>query len=240
MRFLKSRLGQRQTVVVIFLSLLACWLLPPAFAQDQTAQPADQAPVSFDPAPPEKVATPQTPVIGGEAKPTEDKTSGKPDEAPASAIKLGPGDLVEVGVYGVPELTTKARVSNDGDLYLPLIDYVHVGDLSLEESQKRDFHRGIGALRVNDDHRSHVAQGAQATGQIVSFIADGNNHRHRQLGRRRAVALQFRTLFYFLHRPLALNILLTPALQDKQRPWARPRSLSSQEIRPHLARAFGT
>jgi polysaccharide export outer membrane protein len=43
---------------------------------------------------------------------------------------------VEVSVYGVPELTTKARVSNDGDLYLPFIDYVHVGDLSLEESQK--------------------------------------------------------------------------------------------------------
>jgi polysaccharide export outer membrane protein len=43
---------------------------------------------------------------------------------------------VEVGVYGVPELATKARVSNDGDLYLPLIDYVHVGGLSLEEAQK--------------------------------------------------------------------------------------------------------
>lgn len=51
-------------------------------------------------------------------------------------MKLGPGDLVEVSVYGVPELATKARVSNDGDLYLPLIDYVHVADLTLEESQK--------------------------------------------------------------------------------------------------------
>lgn len=51
-------------------------------------------------------------------------------------MKLGAGDLVEVTVYGVPELATKARVSNDGNLYLPLVDNVHVADLSLEEAQR--------------------------------------------------------------------------------------------------------
>jgi len=54
----------------------------------------------------------------------------------SSRIKLGPGDLVEINVYGVPELSTKARVSSAGDLYLPLVDYVHVGDLTLEEAQR--------------------------------------------------------------------------------------------------------
>jgi polysaccharide biosynthesis/export protein len=43
--------------------------------------------------------------------------------------------LLEVSVYNVPELTTKARVGNSGDVYLPLIDYVHVGDLTVEEAQ---------------------------------------------------------------------------------------------------------
>jgi polysaccharide export outer membrane protein len=38
-------------------------------------------------------------------------------------------------VYNVPELTTKARVSNSGDVYLPLVDYVHVGGLTQEEAQ---------------------------------------------------------------------------------------------------------
>ncbi len=52
-----------------------------------------------------------------------------------SALRLGPGDLLEVGVYNVPELSTKARVGNSGDVYLPLVDYVHVGDLTLEEAQ---------------------------------------------------------------------------------------------------------
>src|SRR5580692_2579897 len=53
----------------------------------------------------------------------------------ASPLKLGPGDLLEVGVYNVPELATKARIGNSGDIYLPLIDYVHVGDLTVEEAQ---------------------------------------------------------------------------------------------------------
>jgi polysaccharide export outer membrane protein len=79
------------------------------------------------------VATPQTPVAKPDAKTAN--TSDKPG-AGSTPVKLGPGDLVEIGVYGVPELATKARVSNDGDLYLPLIDYVHVSGLSLEEAQR--------------------------------------------------------------------------------------------------------
>jgi polysaccharide biosynthesis/export protein len=53
----------------------------------------------------------------------------------SSLLKLGSGDLLEVSIYNVPELSTKARVGNSGDVYLPLIDYVHVGDLTVEEAQ---------------------------------------------------------------------------------------------------------
>jgi polysaccharide biosynthesis/export protein len=52
-----------------------------------------------------------------------------------SSIRLRSGDLIEVSVYNVPELSTKARVGNSGDVYLPLIDYVHVGDLTADEAQ---------------------------------------------------------------------------------------------------------
>src|ERR1700691_1533763 len=52
-----------------------------------------------------------------------------------SSLRLGQGDLLEVNVYNVPELSTKARVGTSGDVYLPLIDYVHVGDLTVEEAQ---------------------------------------------------------------------------------------------------------
>jgi polysaccharide export outer membrane protein len=50
-------------------------------------------------------------------------------------VKFGAGDLLEVSVYNVPELATKARVSNSGEIYLPLIDYIHVAGLTQEEAQ---------------------------------------------------------------------------------------------------------
>jgi len=61
-----------------------------------------------------------------------------PQSTPAlvnSNVKLGIGDLVEVNVFGVPELSTRSRISNGGDVYLPLIDYVHVVDLTVKEAQ---------------------------------------------------------------------------------------------------------
>jgi len=57
------------------------------------------------------------------------------NQGSSSTLRLGAGDLLEISVYNVPELSTKARVSSNGDVYLPLIDYVHLGDLSLEEAQ---------------------------------------------------------------------------------------------------------
>ena len=87
------------------------------------------------------------------------QVEAQPDKAPASASgqenppattnlsqtdvtkssgegsRLGPGDLLEMSVYGVPELATKTRVSDNGDVYLPLIDTVHVSGMTPEEAQ---------------------------------------------------------------------------------------------------------
>jgi polysaccharide biosynthesis/export protein len=92
-------------------------------------------------------AVPALPVpqaAAGSAQPDGDSTKTAQSGAAGGAVtpskesslqKLGPGDLIEVGVYNVPELATKARIGNSGDIYLPLIDYVHVGDLTVEEAQ---------------------------------------------------------------------------------------------------------
>lgn len=53
-----------------------------------------------------------------------------------SNVKLGVGDLVEVSVFGVPDLSTKTRITGSGDIYLPLIDYVHVAGLTTDEAQE--------------------------------------------------------------------------------------------------------
>jgi polysaccharide export outer membrane protein len=169
MQCVKSRRGPRPRFSAFLIGLLAGSLLPLAFAQDQTAKPAQQDAVPFSPQTPDQVAAPQTPVIGG--KPADNKTGDSAEETPNSAIRLGPGDLVEVSVYGVPELATKARVSNDGDLYLPLIDYVHVGDLSLEESQKLIEKRLADGGFVKNPHvtifvNEYASQGVTLMGEI--------------------------------------------------------------------------
>jgi polysaccharide export outer membrane protein len=53
-----------------------------------------------------------------------------------SNVRLGVGDLIEINVFGVPDLSTKTRISGSGDIYLPLIDYVHVEDLTTDEAQE--------------------------------------------------------------------------------------------------------
>lgn len=50
--------------------------------------------------------------------------------------RLGIGDLVELSVYDVPELNMRTRVNSGGDLYLPLIDYVHVEGLTIEDAER--------------------------------------------------------------------------------------------------------
>lgn len=66
---------------------------------------------------------------------TNSAYSEKTSAPSPTSIRLGAGDLIELNVYNVPELSTKARIGNSGDVYLPLIDYVHVSDLTVEEAQ---------------------------------------------------------------------------------------------------------
>jgi polysaccharide export outer membrane protein len=94
---------------LMLLGLLSCPLLA------QTVVPGDA------PQPPAaKQASPAAPV-----PPLSD-----------SSVRLGVGDLIEIGVFGVPDLSTKVRISNSGNVYLPLIDYVHIADLTVDEAQK--------------------------------------------------------------------------------------------------------
>ena len=80
----------------------------------------------------------QTPVPGDAPQPQPANAAASQDPsplAPSSTVQLGAGDLIELSVYGVPDLATKARIGNNGDVYLPLIDYVHIADLTVDEAQ---------------------------------------------------------------------------------------------------------
>jgi len=53
-----------------------------------------------------------------------------------ASVRLGSGDLIELSVYDVPELNTKTRVSDTGDVYLPLVNYVHVDGLTITDAER--------------------------------------------------------------------------------------------------------
>ncbi|MGA7294396.1 MAG: polysaccharide biosynthesis/export family protein [Terriglobales bacterium] len=75
---------------------------------------------------PSRIAT-QPPVGSPEQKSTPLPNS--------SALVIGPGDEVEVTVYGAPDLSEHARVSADGNISMPLIDYVRIAGLTSSEAE---------------------------------------------------------------------------------------------------------
>ena len=103
--------------------------------QPANAQPEPQKEMPSD------VAGAQTPeqaaTKASEGTHKADKSDDASKDNPGKGVitTLGPGDLIEVSVYNVPELNSKVRISNSGDVYLPLIDYVHVEGLTQEEAQ---------------------------------------------------------------------------------------------------------
>lgn len=102
----------------------------------QVPTPGNSPPAAAEPA--SQAATPTTPKGQESAKEPHDATAGATGTPPSddeSLLRLSAGDLLEISVYNVPELNTKARVGNSGDVYLPLIDYVHVAELTADEAQ---------------------------------------------------------------------------------------------------------
>jgi polysaccharide export outer membrane protein len=86
-------------------------------------------------------------------------------------LRLSAGDLLEVSIYNVPELSTKARVGSTGDVYLPLIDYVHVSDLTVEEAQSLIQKRLENGGFVRDAHVTifvdeSASQGVTIIGEV--------------------------------------------------------------------------
>jgi polysaccharide export outer membrane protein len=69
----------------------------------------------------------------------------KPTPAPAQSTDgdyiLSPSDVVEMTVFREPDLTTKATISRDGTIQLPLVNDVRVGGLTVR--QARDLIRKL-------------------------------------------------------------------------------------------------
>jgi polysaccharide export outer membrane protein len=60
--------------------------------------------------------------------------SGNSEQHLAPPLKIGSGDLIEVSVYGEPDLSGRFRVNEKGEITVPLLDPVHVEGETAEEA----------------------------------------------------------------------------------------------------------
>src|SRR5436305_7374707 len=74
-------------------------------------------------------AAAQTPTPPAPPAPQQLSDSSQP------RLHLGGGDLIDVAIFGVPDLSSKGRISNEGEFYMPLVGYSKLGGLNVEEAQ---------------------------------------------------------------------------------------------------------
>src|SRR5450755_3836388 len=114
---------QSSTLIVV---LVASGLLQSTLAQN-TAVPQSDARQGGATAEPSRVA-PQAGVALSEQNSEGQNASLAP--------VLGPGDEVEVTVYGAPDLSGHTRVATNGSISMPLVGYIRVAGLSSSEAEE--------------------------------------------------------------------------------------------------------
>ena len=82
----------------------------------------------------------------------------------APNIAIGAGDLLNIVVFDTPELTTSARVSQDGDVNLPVLGMMRLAGLSTIDA----------ARRIEDELRSrHLIIDPHVTVFIAEYASQG-------------------------------------------------------------------
>jgi polysaccharide biosynthesis/export protein len=89
-------------------------------------------------------------------------------ETNSSALVLGPGDEVEITVYGATDLSGHTRVNADGNISIPLIGYVRVAGLSSSEAEAAIEAQLRQNNIVNDPHVSVYAKEYTSSGISVA------------------------------------------------------------------------
>jgi polysaccharide biosynthesis/export protein len=92
-------------------------------------------------------------------------------DAPSPGLTIGPGDLLNVDVFDVPELKQEIRVSDTGDAQFSLLGKIHIADLTVEQAetlvaaQLRERQLVV-APQVSLIVREYATQGVAVTGEV--------------------------------------------------------------------------
>jgi polysaccharide biosynthesis/export protein len=97
---------------------------------------------------------------------------------------IGAGDLLEMSVFDTPELSGKLRVSNTGDILLPLVGSLHVQGLKAEEAQNLIREKFMSGAFLKDPQvtvfiAEYATQGVAVVGEVKNpgvYPAFGSHH----------------------------------------------------------------
>jgi polysaccharide biosynthesis/export protein len=99
------------------------------------------------------VVEPVAAAPGGDSKPV-----GQVTPLPADAnidrdkLRIGSGDLLEVSVYGVSDFKQEGRISDSGEITLPLIGTTNLGGLTVDEAQTKVAKALVDGSYFRDPH----------------------------------------------------------------------------------------
>lgn len=93
-------------------------------------------------------------------------------QADTSALVIGPGDDLEITVYGAPDLNVHTRVTSDGNVSLPLVGYVRVQGLTSSEAEAAIEAQLRQGNILNDPHvsvfvKDYTSSGVTVAGEVV-------------------------------------------------------------------------
>lgn len=101
-----------------------------------------------------------------------------------AAGPIGAGDLVEMSVFDTPELSGKLRVSNTGDVILPLVGAIHLQGLKAAEAQTLIRQKLVDGGFLKDPQvtifiAEYATQGVSVVGEVKNpgiYPAFGSHH----------------------------------------------------------------
>src|SRR5437879_5755538 len=146
----------------------ACLLVSLSLTSTSAQQPASSQtdPYSQTPTSPSSTSAKGS----GSASAVSIPRKGNPTEL-GPTVRIGPGDDLDIGVFGLPELSEHARVSDSGDVSLPLIGNVHLAGLSSNEAQTLIERLLADGNFVNNPHASvyvkeYTTEGISLMGEV--------------------------------------------------------------------------
>jgi polysaccharide export outer membrane protein len=124
---------------------------------------------------PDRSTPPQAPPPSSQPAPVSAGTAGierLPETAPREddSYRIGPGDLLDVRVYGRAELTREVRVTNEGRIRLPFLEEIQVAcqtEVQLAEMIATQYRKYLRDPQVDVFVREYKSQPVSVIGSVM-------------------------------------------------------------------------